>query len=100
MRFDSASHLEAWMNAPERKEMLNESKAFIEHEQLTRWPRRFPDGSRQIKNGSRPAELESCHARAAGLFPIVMLESFFLMPRLTSLNFSLALFIGNTISVH
>jgi antibiotic biosynthesis monooxygenase (ABM) superfamily enzyme len=34
-----------------------------------------------------------------GLFPIVMLESFFLSPRLASLNFSLALFIGNTISV-
>jgi antibiotic biosynthesis monooxygenase (ABM) superfamily enzyme len=69
MRFDSASHLERWMNAPERKEMLSESKAFIEHEQLTR------------------------------LFPIVMLESLFLSPRLASLNFSLALFIGNTISV-
>ena len=34
-----------------------------------------------------------------GLFPIVMLESLFLSPRLASLNFSLALFIGNTISV-
>jgi len=34
-----------------------------------------------------------------GLFPIVMLEGFFVMPRLKSLNFSLALFIGNSISV-
>ena len=49
MRFDSASHLEAWMNAPERKEMLNESKAFIEYSSSRASPRRFPDGSRQIQ---------------------------------------------------
>jgi hypothetical protein len=34
-----------------------------------------------------------------GLFPIVMLETRFLSPRLAGVNFSLAMFIGNSISV-
>jgi hypothetical protein len=34
-----------------------------------------------------------------GLFPIVMLETRFLSPRLASLNSSVAMFVGNTISV-
>lgn len=34
IRFDTSEHLEAWMEAPERADLLGESKAFIEHEQL------------------------------------------------------------------
>jgi antibiotic biosynthesis monooxygenase (ABM) superfamily enzyme len=100
MRFDSASHLEGWMNAPERKEMLSESKAFIEHEQLTRLATSFPGWfPTDPKTGKGPPNWKAAMLVLLGLFPIVMLESFFLNPRLASLNFSLALFIGNTISV-
>ncbi|MFZ4778176.1 MAG: antibiotic biosynthesis monooxygenase, partial [Terrimicrobiaceae bacterium] len=42
LRFDSETHLEAWMNARERKELLEESKAFIEHEALSRLATAFP----------------------------------------------------------
>ena len=100
MRFDSAAHLEGWMNAPERKEMLSESKAFIEHEQLTRLATSFPGWfPTDPKTGQGPPKYKAGMLVLLGLFPIVMLESFFLMPHLASLNFSLALFIGNSVSV-
>ena len=88
------------MNAPERKEMLSESKAFVEHEQLTRLATSFPGWfPTDPKTGHGPPKYKAGMLVLLGLFPIVMLESFFLSPRLASLNFSLALFIGNSISV-
>jgi cytosine/adenosine deaminase-related metal-dependent hydrolase len=42
IRYDTAEHLEAWMKAPERGELLAESKAFIDHEQLMRLATSFP----------------------------------------------------------
>jgi uncharacterized protein len=100
MRFDSPSHLEGWMNAPERKELVRESKAFIEHEQLTRLATSFPGWvPTDPKTGKGPPNWKAGMLVLLGLFPIVMLESFFVMPHLASLNFSLALFIGNSVSV-
>jgi antibiotic biosynthesis monooxygenase (ABM) superfamily enzyme len=32
IRYDTTEHLEAWMKAPERRELLKESQAFIERE--------------------------------------------------------------------
>lgn len=102
LRFDSASHLEAWMNAPERKEMLKESKAFIEHEQLTRLTTSFP-GWVPIDpaTGNGPPNWKAAMLVLLGLFPIVMLEMKFLSPVLASMGIhaSLGTFIGNVISV-
>ncbi len=102
LRFDTAPHLEAWMAAPERKEMLKESKAFIEHEQLTRLATAFP-GWVPIDptTGKGPPNWKAAMLVLLGLFPIVMLEMKFLSPILGALGLhaSLATFIGNTISV-
>lgn len=102
MRFDSAGHLEAWMNAPERKEMLRESKAFIEHEQLTRLATSFPGWvPLDPMTGEGPPNWKAAMLVLLGLFPIVMLEMKFLSPILSALGLrsSLATFIGNVISV-
>ena len=100
MRFDSAAHLEGWMNAPERKEMLSESKAFIEHEQLTRLATSFPGWfPTDPKTGKGPPNWKAGMLVLLGLFPIVMLEARFLSPRTAGLNPSLAMFIGNVLSV-
>jgi antibiotic biosynthesis monooxygenase (ABM) superfamily enzyme len=102
MRFDTAEHLEAWMEAPERTELLAESKAFIDHEQLMRLATSFP-GWVPINpmTGKGPPNWKTALLVILGLFPIVMLEMRFLSPILTSLGLhaSLATFIGNTISV-
>jgi antibiotic biosynthesis monooxygenase (ABM) superfamily enzyme len=102
LRFDSAAHLEAWMNAPERDELLRESKSIIEHEQLTRLATSFP-GWVPIDpvTGKGPPNWKTAMLVLLGLFPIVMLELRFLNPILAhfGLNSSFATFIGNSISV-
>jgi len=102
IRFDSAPQLEAWMNAPERKNLLRESKHFIEHEQLTRLATSFPGWVPvDPMTGKGPPNWKTALLVLLGLFPIVMLELRFLNPQLTmlGLNSSLATFIGNALSV-
>ncbi len=102
IRFDTAAQLEAWMNAPERKELLKESRAFIEHEQLTRLATSFP-GWVPVDpvTGKGPPDWKTALLVLLGLFPVVMLELRFLSPILTKLGLhaSLATFIGNSLSV-
>jgi Uncharacterized protein conserved in bacteria len=102
IRFKSAPQLEAWMNAPERKSLLQESKAFIEHEQLTRLATAFP-GWVPIDpvTGKGPPDWKTALLVLLGLFPVVMIELRFLSPILTALGLhaSLATFIGNALSV-
>jgi antibiotic biosynthesis monooxygenase (ABM) superfamily enzyme len=102
IRFDTAPQLEAWMNAPARASMLRESKAFIEHEQLTRLATSFP-GWVPVNpaTGKGPPDWKTAMLVLLGLFPVVMLEMKFLSPQLTRLGLhaSLATFIGNSISV-
>ena len=102
IRYDSAEHLEGWMAAPERVELLKESQAFIEHEQLMRLATSFP-GWVPINplTGKGPPNWKTALLVVLGLFPIVMLEMRFLSPILASLGLhaSLATFISNSISV-
>lgn len=102
VRYDSAEHLEAWMNAPERKKLLAETNEFIESEELMRLATAFP-GWVPIDpmTGEGPPNWKAAMLVLLGLFPIVMLEMKFLSPVLTAwgLHASLATFIGNAISV-
>ncbi|MBV9875316.1 MAG: antibiotic biosynthesis monooxygenase [Verrucomicrobia bacterium] len=102
IRFDTAEHLEAWMDAPERSELLAESKAFIEREQLMRLATSFP-GWVPINpvTGKGPPNWKTALLVVLGLFPIVMLEMRLLGPILTGLGLhaSAATFISNCISV-
>lgn len=90
------------MAAPERAELLKESQAFIESEELTRLATSFP-GWVPINpvTGKGPPDWKTAMLVLLGLFPIVMIELRFLSPMLTSfgLHASLATFIGNALSV-
>jgi antibiotic biosynthesis monooxygenase (ABM) superfamily enzyme len=102
IRFKNARQLEAWMNAPERKRLLQESKAFIEHEQLTRLATAFPGWVPvDPTTGKGPPNWKTALLVLLGLFPVVMLELRFLNPPLSALglNASFATFIGNSLSV-
>lgn len=102
IRFDTASHLEDWMNAPERKQLLSETGDFIEHEQLTRLATAFPGWvPLDPMTGKGPPNWKTAMLVLLGLFPIVMLELKFLSPILSTLGLhaSVATFIGNAISV-
>jgi antibiotic biosynthesis monooxygenase (ABM) superfamily enzyme len=102
LRYDTAAHLEAWMAAPERAELLKESTAFIESEELMRLATSFP-GWVPINplTGKGPPDWKTALLVLLGLFPVVMLELRFLSPVLKSLGLhaSLATFIGNALSV-
>jgi antibiotic biosynthesis monooxygenase (ABM) superfamily enzyme len=100
MRFDTAAQLDKWLKSPERAALVREAEPLIDYAHLQRMETSFPGWfPTDPKTGQGPPNWKAAMLVLLGLFPIVMLESFFLMPRLASLNFSLALFIGNTISV-
>lgn len=103
LRYDSAEHLEAWMNAPERKALLTETSEFIESEELMRLQTSFPGWvPLDPLTGEPPPNWKAAMLVLLGLFPIVMLEMKFLGYLLDPLgvqNRSLATFIGNAISV-
>ncbi|MBE2203516.1 MAG: antibiotic biosynthesis monooxygenase [Chthoniobacterales bacterium] len=103
LRYASAEHLEAWMNAPERKALLAETGEFIESEELMRLQTSFPGWvPMDPLTGEPPPNWKAAMLVLLGLFPIVMLEMKFLGLLLDPLgvkNASLATFIGNTISV-
>jgi antibiotic biosynthesis monooxygenase (ABM) superfamily enzyme len=100
MRFDTAEHLDTWLKSPERAALLGEAEPLIDYAHLQRMETSFPGWfPTDPKTGQGPPNWKAAMLVLLGLFPIVMLESLFLSPRLASLNFSLALFIGNTISV-
>ena len=100
MRFDTAEQLDRWLKSPERAALVKEAEPLVDYAHLqqmgTSFPGWFPTDP---KTGQGPPNWKAAMLVLLGLFPIVMLESFFLSPRLASLNFSLALFIGNAISV-
>ncbi|MDD5199424.1 MAG: antibiotic biosynthesis monooxygenase [Terrimicrobiaceae bacterium] len=102
VRYDTAEHLEGWMAAPERAELLRESKAFIESEELMRLATSFP-GWVPVDpvTGKGPPDWKTALLVLLGLFPTVMLEMRFLSPVLAGLGLhaSLATFIGNAGSV-
>jgi hypothetical protein len=100
MRFDTAEHLDTWLKSPERAALLGEAEPLIDYAHLQRMETSFPGWfPTDPKTGQGPPNWKAAMLVLLGLFPIVMLESLFLSPRLANLNFSLALFIGNTISV-
>lgn len=100
LRFDTAEHLEGWLAAPERAKLLQESKTFIEKEELMRLATSFP-GWVPINplTGKGPPDWKTALLVLLGLYPIVVLELRFLNPLLRGFNSSLATFIGNTLSV-
>ncbi len=102
LRYDTAGHLEAWMDSRERKALIAESKAFVESEELMRLATAFPGWvPLDPMTGEGPPNWKTAMLVLLGLFPIVMLELRFLSPHLTAFGIhgSLATFIGNSLSV-
>jgi len=102
LRYDSASHLEAWMNSRQRADLLAESRQFMEREELIRITSSFP-GWVPVDpvSGQGPPNWKTAMLVLLGLYPIVMLELRLLSPILSGLGIhgALGTFIGNSISV-
>jgi len=100
MRFDSADQLDTWLKSPERAALLREAEPLIDYAHLQRMDTSFPGWfPTDPSTGKGPPNWKAAMLVLLGLFPIVMLETRFLSPRLAGLNSSVAMFIGNSISV-
>lgn len=101
LRYDTPTHLEAWMNSPERKALLREAREFIESEELMRMSTAFPGWVPvDPMTGEAPPDWKTALLVLLGLFPIVMLEmKYFRVGDWFHLPLSPAVFIGNVVSV-
>jgi antibiotic biosynthesis monooxygenase (ABM) superfamily enzyme len=100
MRFQSAEQLDTWLKSKERAALLREAEPLIDYAHLQRMDTSFPGWfPTDPSTGKGPPNWKAAMLVLLGLFPIVMLEARFLSPRLAGLNSSLAMFIGNVISV-
>ena len=100
MRFDTAEQLDAWLKSPERAVLVREAEPLVDYTHLQRMETSFPGWfPTDPQTGKGPPNWKAGMLVLLGLFPIVMLEGKFLSPQLAGMNFSLAMFIGNTISV-
>ena len=100
MRFASAEHLDKWLKSSERAALLQEAQPLIDYAHLQRMDSSFPGWfPTDPSTGKGPPNWKAALLVLLGLFPIVMLETRFLSPHLAGLNSSLAMFVGNTISV-
>lgn len=100
LRFDSAEHLNGWLESPERRQLIDQSNDFVE-KSIVRWARDgfgnwFAFG--QQRQGMAPA-WKNNYIVLFGLYPIVMLEIFFLNPLVYWMPIPVGNFIGNIISV-
>jgi len=102
LRYDSASHLEAWMDSRQRADLLAESRQFMEREELIRITTSFP-GWVPVDpvSGQGPPNWKTAMLVLLGLYPIVMLELRLLNPVVSALGIhgAMGTFIGNSISV-
>ncbi len=100
--FASAEQLDAWQSSAKCRDLLAESKQFMEREELIRITGSFP-GWVPVDpvSGQAPPNWKTAMLVLLGLYPIVMLELRLLSPFLSDLGIQGALgtFIGNSISV-
>ena len=99
LRFDTAEHLNAWLESDARRDALEEVEPFIDRRErqvtsaFSGWFT-FGDAPGQV-----PPSWKQSMIVLLTLYPIVMLEQMFLNPLLQSLDMAEAIFIGNTLSV-
>ena len=99
LRFDTAEHLNAWLESDARRDALEEVEAFIdkrEQQVATAFSGWFTFGD---ATGQAPPSWKQSMIVLLTLYPIVMLEQMFLNPLLHSLDMAEAIFIGNALSV-
>lgn len=101
LQFDSQENLDFWINSAERKALLLQSKPLIVNLESHRVISAYPGWFHVYASGVQlsPPLWKQALLILLVLFPVVMLEGLLLSPFTKGLNPSLAMFIGNFISV-
>ncbi len=100
LQFDTSENLDRWIFSEERKRILSEAALIVSSCQSHRIFSPFTGWFQSIeRNGFVMPTWKQAMVVLLVLFPIVMLELKYLSPVMTSVNSSVATFIGNAISV-
>jgi antibiotic biosynthesis monooxygenase (ABM) superfamily enzyme len=101
LRFDSEANLQAWLDSPERRKLLEEAKPFTE-EFHARIARSGFDQWFKFPTGQAPAVWKQNMLLLLMLYPVVFLFSYFVQTPVllqrVGLSFAVALFVGNVVS--
>ena len=99
LKFDTPEHLDNWLSSPERQKALLEAQPLIEtienHHVISPYAGWFATPL----NLEVPPAWKQTMLVLLVLFPIVMLEIYYLSPFISGLPLSIATFIGNALSV-
>lgn len=100
LQFDTMANLDLWLQSEERRQILQNSLPLVSSLESHRVISPYAGWFASIaKTGKIPAVWKQTMLVLLVLFPIVMFELKFLSPLISSLNSSVATFIGNAISV-
>jgi antibiotic biosynthesis monooxygenase (ABM) superfamily enzyme len=103
VRFDSPEHLHNWVMSDVRKRLLDEAQRFWDESRVESFSGAFPGwfgaGTSDPGTTGLPPDWKQAMIVLLVLYPIVMILTWFLMPRLASYPLAVAMFIGNAISV-
>jgi uncharacterized protein len=100
LQFDTMENLDRWLQSPERKNVLQESKPFISSLESHRVVSPYAGWFASIvRTGELPPVWKQTMLVLLVLFPIVVFEIKFFSPLTAGLNPSLGTFIGNALSV-
>lgn len=100
LQFDTPENLDHWLESAERQEILKEASAPISSLETHRVISPYAGWFYSIaKIDELPSVWKQTMIVLVILFPIVMMEQAFLSPLTAGLNPSLAMFIGNAVSV-
>lgn len=99
LKFDSTENLERWLGSKERKAILQEAAPLIQTLESSRMSSPFAGWFPSSQGQPFIPIWKQTMLILLVLFPIVMLEMLFLVPKLKGLNLSVGTFIGNAISV-
>ena len=99
LQFDTLENLDVWLASQERETILEEARPLIANMERHRVISPFAGWFTSASKDGAPAVWKQTMIVLLVLYPIVMLELYFLNPLLKSLPFAVSTFIGNAISV-
>ena len=99
VRFAKPEQLEAWLNSPDRKAVLERADPHVSKWKSQRLPSPFAGWFPTAPDQAPPARWKTSMIVLLVLYPVIMLEIRYLSPLLTGLHIASATFIGNVISV-
>ena len=99
VRFATTGQLDDWLASPQRRRLIDESTALVQSWSSRRLAGAFAGWFPPEESRMTPASWKQSMVVLLMLFPIVMVELRFLLPRLRGLDPVLGTFLGNAISV-